>query len=78
MSVNPKPFTLRAGAYSEEPATFADLTEMAKYMVQTHIRPSRTSPPIANDVGELTFVFDKSALRLYTKIDGTLRYVQFV
>jgi hypothetical protein len=46
-------------------------------MVENHIRPSLSSPPVARDVQEFTFVFDKTLLRLYTKIDGTLRYVQF-
>lgn len=78
MSANPRPFVLRSGVYDNEPATFGDLTAVARYMTESHIRPSRTSPPIAADVGEFELVIDKTALRIYTKIDNTLRYVQLV
>jgi hypothetical protein len=38
------------------------------------LRASLSSPPLAKDVGELELILDKSALRVYTKVDGTLRY----
>jgi hypothetical protein len=75
-SAVPKPPILRSGQY-DEPATFGDIQALHKFMVENHVRPSLSSPPLAYQLGELTFVFDKTLLRLYTKIDGTLRYVQF-
>ena len=76
MSATPQPPVLRAGLY-DEPATFGDITAIFRWMVENHIRPSLSSPPLAKDVQELTFVWDKTLNRLYTKSDGTLRYVQF-
>lgn len=75
-TVVPKPPILRAGQY-DETATFGDLTAIFKWLVECHIRPALTSPPLAKDVAELTFVFDRTANRLYTKSNGALRYVQF-
>lgn len=76
MSVIPQPPVLRAGNY-DEPATYSDIQAIFKWMIENHARPSLSSPPLAKDVEELTFVWDKTLNRLYTKSDGTLRYVQF-
>jgi hypothetical protein len=76
MSVDPKPPVLRSGQY-DEPATFGDLNAIFKFLVENHMRPSLSSPPLAHQVEELTFVYDKTLNRLYTKINGTLRYVAF-
>ena len=73
---SPKPPTIRAGQY-DEPATFGDIQAIHRYMVENHVRPSLSSPPLAHQIGELTFVYDKTLNRLYTKVDGSLRYVQF-
>jgi hypothetical protein len=78
MAVNPQPLTLRSGAYADEPATFGDVTSLAKYLNENHVRPSLSSPPLANDIGEFEFVLDKATLRLYTKLDGNLVYFQGV
>ena len=66
-----------AGGYKGETSTFGDISSLYRFFMTKSIRASLSSPPLAKDVGELEFVFDKSALRLYTKVDGTLRYVQF-
>jgi hypothetical protein len=77
VSPNPKQPVLKAALYSDEPSSFTDLQILFKQFMPKKMRPTRTSPPIANDTGELELYFDKTALRLYTKVDGTLRYVQF-
>ena len=76
-AVNPRPPTLRAGVYDDEPANFGDITALFKYLVENHIRYSRTSPPVLRDVKEGTFVWDKTQSRLYINSDGALKYVQF-
>lgn len=75
MSVNPQPPVLRAGQY-DEPATFGDITGIFKFMVENHVRYSRTSPPLLKDVKEGTWVWDKTLKRLYTCSDGVLVYIQ--
>jgi len=77
MSVNPKQPVLKSGAYSDEPGVWTDLNAVLRNFATKKLRPSRTSPPIANDVGELEFVYDKTLHRLYTKVNGTLKYAAF-
>lgn len=76
MSVNPKQPTLKEGGYDSEIASFGDFNNLFRNFATRALRPSRTSPPIANDVDELTAVIDKSTLKIYWKVNGTLRYVQ--
>ena len=76
-SVTPRPPVLKAGNY-DEPATYGDLTSIFKWLVECHVRPALTSPPLAKDVAELTFVYDRTLDRLYTKSNGVLKYVQFI
>lgn len=75
MSVNPQPPVLRAANY-DEPATFGDIGAIFKWMVENHVRYSLTSPPLAKDLQEGTCVLDKTLLRIYFLVNGTLRYVQ--
>ena len=72
----PQPPVLRAGNY-DEPATYGDVQAIFKWMVENHMRPALTSPPLLKDVPELTFVWDKTLNRLYTSSDGSLKFVQF-
>ena len=76
MSATPQPPVLRAGLY-DEPATFGDITAIFRWMVENHIRPALTSPPLAKDVQEFTVVIDKAASppRIYTKLNGSLYYI---
>lgn len=76
-SAVPKSPHLKAGTYDAEPSTFGDINSLLRFFATKKLRASLSSPPLAQQVGELEFVFDKTALRLYTKIDGTLRYVVF-
>lgn len=73
----PKQPFLRAGTYDEEPNTFTDINDVARNFATKKLRASLSSPPLAKDVGELEWVYDKTANRLYTKIDGSLKYVAF-
>jgi hypothetical protein len=77
MSVNPRQPTLKSGQYGDEAGLFTDINALFRSFATRALRPSRTSPPIANDVDELTFVYDKTLNRLYTKVNGSLRYVAF-
>jgi len=68
-----QPFGKSAG-YGNEIAVQTDINSLLRFFATKAMRASLTSPPLAKDVGELEVVVDKSALRIYTKIDGTLRY----
>lgn len=67
----------KAGNYLDEVSTQFDINTLLRFFATKAFRASLSSPPLAHQVGELECVFDKTLLRLYTKVDGTLRYVQF-
>lgn len=76
-SVLPQQPFLKSGTYDKESSSYTDIQSLMKNFATKTLRPSLSSPPLAKDVAELTFVYDKTANRLYTKVDGTLRYVAF-
>lgn len=76
-SPDPKQPYLKAGTYDKEPSTFGDMNSLLRFFATKTLRASLSSPPLAHDVEELTLIYDKTLLRIYTKVDGVLRYVQF-
>jgi hypothetical protein len=68
---------LRSGKYGDEIASFTDFNALLKFFATKTLRASLTSPPLAKDVEELTFVYDRTLNRLYTKCNGSLKYVAF-
>ncbi len=76
-SPNPQPVVSKAGGYTQEPNTFSSINDLYKFFAPLTIRVSKNSPPGLTDVNEMQFCFDKAALRLWIKVDGTLRFVQF-
>jgi hypothetical protein len=78
MSVLPQPTTNKSGTFQNEGNTFTSMSDLFRFFAPKKMRFSKNSPPVLNkDVTEGEFVFDKTALRLYTVADNTLRYVQF-
>lgn len=73
----PKSPYLKAGTYDQEASSFGDMNNLMRFFMTKSLRASLSSPPLAKDVQELSLVYDKTAQRLYTKVDGTLRYVVF-
>jgi hypothetical protein len=69
--------TPREGGYGQEQSISGDLNSLFRFFASKRLRASRNSPPLAKEVGELEFVWDKTLKRLYTKSDGSLRYVAF-
>ena len=78
MSVLPQPTVPKSGSFQQEANTFSSMGDLFRFFAPKKVRFSKNSPPVLNkDVSEGEFVFDKTALRLYTVADQTLRYVQF-
>jgi hypothetical protein len=67
----------KAGNYASEVSVQTDINAMLRFFATKALRAALSSPPLAKDVEELTFVFDRATLKLWTKVNGTLRYVQF-
>lgn len=78
MSVNPRQPVLKSALYDNETASFTDLNILFKQFAAKKMRTTRTTPPIANDIGECELYVDKSTKRIYSKIDGVLVYFQGV
>lgn len=78
MSVLPQPVVPKAGTYQNEANTFGSFADAFRFFSPKKLRFSKNSPPVLNkDVTEGEFVYDKTANRLYTVVDQTLRYVAF-
>lgn len=75
MAVNPKQPFLKAGLYDNEPGVFTDLQSLNQFFASKKLRYSRTSPPLIKDVPEGEMVLDKTLLRIYLQVDGSLRYL---
>lgn len=73
---NPVQPFLKAGHYNDEVSQFTDINLLLRNFMTKKLRPSRTSPPIVADIGEMECVLDKTLLRIYFNIDNTLRFVQ--
>ncbi len=74
---NPQPNVPISGGYKQEANTFSSINDLYRFFEPLTKKVSKNSPPTTNDVNEMTLTFDKTALRLYIKVDGNLRYVQF-
>lgn len=68
--------SLKEGRYDQEQSSFGDLNIVLRNFATKKIRASLSSPPLLKDIGELEYVIDKTLLRIYFRIDNTLRYVQ--
>jgi len=78
MSVLPQPVIPRSGNYDQEANTFSAFGDAFRFFQTRRFKISKNSPPVLNkDVSEGEFVLDKTALRIYTVMDNTLRYIQW-
>lgn len=76
-SPSPQPVVPISGNYAAEPNTFSSINDLYRFFAPLSLKVSKVSPPGMNDVNEMQFTFDKTTLRLWIKVDNTLRYVQF-
>jgi hypothetical protein len=74
MSVLPQPTVSKSGGFQTESGIFTNFNDLYRFFQPKRIKTSLSSPPLAKDVGECELVLDKTALRIYTKVDGSLRY----
>lgn len=65
---------LKTGKYSDEPGAFTDFNSLLRSFATKKLRYSLTTPPLLKDVPEGEMVLDKTLLRIYMTVDGTLRY----
>lgn len=73
-SPTPQPTVDKSGGFQHETNTFTSLNDAFRFLQPKRIKTSLSSPPLAKDVGEAEIVLDKTALRIYTKVDGNLKY----
>lgn len=67
----------KSTGYTREPNSFSSFGDLYQFYQPKHLKVSRVSPPVVNkDVTEGELILDKTLLRIYTVVDGTLRYFQ--
>ena len=77
-SPTPQPSVDKAGGYFKEGNTFTSFGDLFRFFQPRIMKISRQSPPVLNvDVHEGEMIWDRTANRLYTVSNQTLRYVQF-
>lgn len=70
--VNPN---VKSANYSQEPNTFSSINDLYQFFQPQRLRVSKNSPPLLNvDITEGQLLLDKTALRIYTVVNNTLRY----
>ena len=71
----PKPVAPKSSTFTDQVATATSFSDLQRFFQPIILRISKNSPPILNvDVSEGQILLDKTALRIYTVVDNTLRY----
>jgi len=77
-SAVPQPTVPKEGGFTKEANTFASFGDLFRFFQPRIIKVSKQSPPVLNvDVHEGELIWDRTANRLYTVSNQTLRYVAF-
>jgi hypothetical protein len=71
----PKPIAPKSSTFTDGVATANSFADLQRFFQPAILRISKHSPPVLNvDVSEGQLLLDKTALRIYTVVDNTLRY----
>lgn len=71
---NPQPIATKTSTQDNEVSIATSISDVNRFFQPRKFRVSKHSPPNTVDVNEMEFVVDKTALRVYTKVNGSLRY----
>jgi hypothetical protein len=75
MSVVPQPIAPKSSTFTDSVATATSFSDLQRFFQPLIMKISKNSPPVLNkDVFEGQIILDKTALRIYTVVDNTLRY----
>lgn len=70
----PSPISPKTSNQTNEVSIATSLYDINRFFQPKKFQMATASPPSTNQVKEGEFVIDKTALRIYTKVDGVLRY----
>jgi hypothetical protein len=74
----PQPAVSKSGGFQTESGIFTNFNDLYRFFQPRIMKVSKQSPPVLNvDVHEGEIVWDRTANRLYTCSNQTLRFVQF-
>lgn len=73
----PAPIAPKTSTQNNEVATATSISDILRIISLPQIRVSKNSPPGPNDLNEMSFIFDKTTLRLWIQINGVGHYIQF-
>jgi len=71
----PKPIAPKSSTFPDDPSLTTSFSDLQRFFQPLALKISRNSPPVVNkDVKEGQLILDKGALKIYTVVDGNLRY----
>jgi len=71
----PQPIAPKSSTFTDQVATATSFSDLQRYFQPIILRISLHSPPILNkDITEGQLLLDRTALRIYTVVNGALRY----
>jgi hypothetical protein len=71
----PKPIAPKSSTFTDQVATATSFSDLQRFFQPAILRISKHSPPVLDkDITEGQLLLDKTALRIYTVVDNTLRY----
>ena len=71
----PQPIAPKSSTYPDDPSLATSFSDLQRYFQPQILRISKNSPPVLDlDITEGQLLLDKTALRIYTVVNHTLRY----
>jgi hypothetical protein len=74
----PSPIAPKSSTFTDGVATATSFSDLQRFFQPITLRVSKHSPPVLNkDITEGQLLIDRTAGRLYTVINGVLKYLQW-
>ena len=71
----PAPIAPKSSTFTDGVATATSFSDLQRFFQPISLKISKNSPPVLDkDIKEGQLILDKTALRIYTVVDHTLRY----
>ena len=67
----------KSSSFTDQVAIATSFADVQRYYQPLQIQLAQVSPPNINQLNERQLVFDATAGRLYTLLNGAVKYVQF-
>lgn len=76
-SPTPQPTVSKSGGFQTESGIFTNFNDLFRFFQPKRIKTSLSSPPLLKDLAEMEITYDKTTNKLWIRVDGVARFVQF-